>query len=383
MSHLSIPQTGLSNIQNAIDSATQFINQYYPKLASMKKNGYDGGVSVIVALLINKYQLGLKHLIPASAQCHNLVFCAQNMYPDIKNRYYFNVNDHDIFQLPFLETLYLTGSQIEDKYAFIQGLNDYYQNYQHYPNKGIISFFEIFNQNYHKFINLGLAFYALEQDHPEMKNHPETKHPYRTLFQKVISGLWSVFQNEAQLESQYLDPLKAMALWILSMLDQVDETHQFAIESYLDCVVKEQATNGQWINSDLFDGNNLVNDILLTSVCLINLISYQQQFDHHSDAFLRQQYPVNQTNMVEGKLPKDNGQEYGLTAIEAFQNRNDNESEDIDGNDEDESGNQSGNGNEDGNENNFMGYSYSQIRNILLLISFLLLFYLIYNVYTN
>lgn len=268
MSYISLPKKGLSDLDKAIEKGVTFLNERYQTLLDSKNNinDYDGGVTILLALLQQRHNIDMG----LTVDCSDLPTCASLIYRSVKNRYKFSLTDEDIFGTPFLQQLYLTGEPIRNYMSFINGLQTYLDTYQRYDMEGLVSFFNIQNQAYYKYINVGLALVILEANH---KSAIEQINSYKILNNKVINGLWGVFNNEWQLEEQYLDPMKAMSLWILFMMGRV--THTKKIDTYINCVIKEQATNGQWINSDVFDGNNLVNDLILSSINIMNLSSYK------------------------------------------------------------------------------------------------------------
>jgi hypothetical protein len=319
MSYLSLPKKGLDDISQSINKCKKYLIETYPILNNMKNNqdDYDGGISILMAMLNQLHDVNIGLNIP----CDDLPTCAKAYYRGTQDRYRFSLTDEDIFGTPFLQQLYLTGEPITNQDNFLIGLQQYLDTYQRYEMVGLVSFFNIYNQNYYKFINIGLAIVALQKNYNEFTNNPK----YILLYTRIIKGLWSVFRNEAQYEEQYLDPMKAMSLWILYMLNEVN--YKKDVESYIRCTIKEQASNGQWINSDLYDGNNLINDLILSSICLMNLISFQNQ------SYQPKPIKITQNNLI---LPKQNDpndpqeppslikkQEYGLTAFESaetFQN---------------------------------------------------------------
>jgi hypothetical protein len=268
MSYISLPKKGLSDLDKAIENGVKFLNERYQTLLDSKNNinDYDGGVTILLALLQQQHNIDMG----LTVDCSDLPTCASLIYRSVRDRYKFSLTDEDIFGTPFLQQLYLTGEPIQNYTSFITGLQTYLDTYQRYDMEGLVSFFNIQNQAYYKYINVGLALVALESNH---KSTIEQINSYKILHNKVINGLWGVFNNVWQLEEQYLDPMKAMSLWILFMMGRVNHTRK--IDNYINCTIKEQATNGQWINSDVFDGNNLVNDLILTSISVMNLSSYR------------------------------------------------------------------------------------------------------------
>ena len=321
MSYISLPKKGLTDLDKAIQNGTKFINEGYQTLLDSKNDihDYDGGVTILLALLKQQHNID----VGLTINCNNLPGCAQQVYKLVKNNYKFSLTDEDIFGTPFLKQLYLTGKSIRNYYSFVTGLQNYLDTYQRYDMEGLVSFFNIQNQSYYKYINVGLALVALEAGH---QSQIDKINKYKILQNKVINGLWGVFNNAWQLEEQYLDPMKAMSLWLLYMLKKVQHTHK--IDSYIRCIIKEQATNGQWINSDVFDGNNIVNDLILTSISLMNLSSYKKM--------KKKVLPINNVKPKLGfyREPIDHPsmdydmkeQERGLTAIESsefFQNTED------------------------------------------------------------
>ena len=327
MSYISLPKKGLTDLDKAIQNGVKFINEGYQTLLDSKNDihDYDGGVTILLALLKQNHNID----VGLTVNCNDLTSCAKQVYKSVKDNYKFSLTDEDIFGTPFLKQLYLTGKSIGNYNSFIIGLQNYLDTYQRYDMEGLVSFFNIQNQSYYKYINVGLALVALEKNH---QSHIDKINKYLILRNKVINGLWGVFNNAWQLEEQYLDPMKAMSLWILYMLNKVQHTKK--IDTYIRCVIKEQATNGQWINSDVFDGNNIVNDLILTSISLMNLSSYKKME--------KKQLPLTNPKPKMGFYvePKDHPsmdydmkeQERGLTAIEAsefFQNNEDTEDKEL------------------------------------------------------
>jgi hypothetical protein len=320
MSYISLPDKDLKDLDNSIEKGKQFLIQTYKSFLQLKDNiyDYDGGVTILMALLKSKYgvDIGLKF-----KDCHNLSLCAKEAYKSTAS-FKFNLTDEDIFGTSFLRKLYLEGNNNVNT-GLLNELTTYLDTYQRFQMEGLVSFFNIQNQTYYRFVNVGLAIAYIEQ------NKLNNIQGYKVLKQRVVNGLFGVFHNERQLEGQYLDPMKAMSLWILFMLNQVNNKRD--IEIYIKCVIKEQASNGQWINSDVFDGNNLVNDLILTSISLMNLVAYKQmKYNNNNNNLIE---IVNNNNEIyygeDGKsfyvdrkepLYMDSNikrQEYGLTAIES------------------------------------------------------------------
>jgi len=336
MSYLSLPNKDLKDLDDSIQKGKQFLIQTYKSLLQLKNNiyDYDGGVTILMALMKSKFNIdiGLKF-----KDCHNLPLCAKEAYKS-DTIFKFNLTDEDIFGTPFLKDLYLKGKDM-DTGLLIKELNKYLNTYQRFQMGGLVSFFNIQNQTYYRFINVGLAIVAME------KHNLDNVNKYKLLKQRVTKGLFGVFNNERQLDGQYLDPMKAMSLWILFMLNQVENKKH--IDSYIRCIIKEQASNGQWINSDVFDGNNLVNDLILTSISVMNLVSYKQlKYNNFNDNQTKQvTNNENEINIYYGEDGKSfyvdykeptymdsniKRQEYGLTAIESselFQNIGPNDNE--------------------------------------------------------
>jgi hypothetical protein len=321
MSYILLPNKDLKDLDDSIQKGKQFLAQTYKSLLQLKDNiyDYDGGVTILMALMKSKYNvdIGLKF-----KDCHNLSLCAKEAYKSTTS-YKFNITDEDIFGTSFLKKLYLEGNNVNNE--LLNELTTYLDTYQRFQMEGLVSFFNIQNQTYYRFINVGLAIAYMEQ------NNLTNMQGYKLLKEKVVNGLLGVFHNEKQLEGQYLDPMKAMSLWILFMLEKVDNKKE--IDSYIRCVIKEQASNGQWINSDVFDGNNLVNDLILTSISIMNLVAYKQmrynnnnnnnnQINDMKDNreiyygedgksfYVDQKEPL----YIDSNIKK---QEYGLTAIES------------------------------------------------------------------
>jgi len=98
------------------------------------------------------------------------------------------------------------------------------------------------------------------------------------------------------------------------MLDEVDNKNK--LTSYVNCVISGQSTDGRWINSDLYDGNNLVNDLILTAITLMILINYQNQLTMSKPKIIKiknQQVDIVQNSLYQTPVIKR--QEYGLTAF--------------------------------------------------------------------
>lgn len=325
MSYISLPNKDLKDLDDSIQKGKQFLTHTYKSLLQLKDNiyDYDGGVTILMALMKSKYDIdiGLKF-----KNCHNLSLCAKEAYKS-STTFKFNMTDEDIFGTSFLKKLYLEGNNVNVE--LLKELTTYLDTYQRFKMEGLVSFFNIQNQTYYRFINVGLAIAYIEQ------NKLNNIKGYNILKKRVVNGLLGVFHNERQLEGQYLDPMRAMSLWILFMLNNVDNKKN--IENYIRCVIKEQASNGQWINSDVFDGNNLVNDLILTSISIMNLVAYKQmkynQGNNKQLEIRNKQHKIyygedNKSFYIEPKEPlyidsNIKRAEYGLTAIkssELFEN---------------------------------------------------------------
>lgn len=306
----NIPLKGLDDLSQSINRSKKYLIETYPILQNQKTNPdeYDGGVSILLAMLNQVHNVNIGFTI----SCNDLVSCAKAIYRG--GNFKFNVTDEDIFGTPFLKQLYLTGDQINQ--TILDDLEKYLEKYQNFKLGGLVSFFNIYNQTYYKYINVGLALVAIQKNHTYLTKMTK----YKNLYNKVVVGLWSVFKNEAQLEEQYLDPMKAMSIWLLFMLNEIKNTTP--LDNYIKCLIREQATNGQWINSDLYDGNNLVNDLILTTISLMNLISYQQHINLEESPKL---ISIEKNSIKNDIINNDNNidltqfkkQEDGLTAFQS------------------------------------------------------------------
>ncbi len=260
-------------IKKGISRGVKYLREYRLKMIEeQKKQGvkYDGGVTILLSYLEGKYgiELGFKK------KCNNLVKCGQE-YSIIapKPVFIYGEQQNDLFETNFLRDIFLQKSNQYTLPNYINKMEKYLQG-----GDGLISqlipILDIFSQRHVRYLNVGLGLFGLIEKRPDKTLANKS---FLHLKKRVSSELVNIFLNKSNYDDLYLDTSKAYSLLLLHLLDEDSRIEDTDHEKFINCMLKNQSSLGNWIHTDAFDKTNEVNNMILTIFCVINLLHYYKK----------------------------------------------------------------------------------------------------------
>jgi len=266
-------------IKKGISKGVKYLREYRLKIIQEeKKKGsvYDGGATILLSYLQGKYGIEFEF----EKNCSNLVKCAQ----------YYSINHHrpifsytqqntDLFETNFLRDIYL---QKYNKYPLkniIQKMEQYIQSGNGIINQ-IMPILGITSQRQVRYLNVGLGLFGLIEKNPEKVLKDKY---FLHLKKRICRELADIFNNKNNYDPLYLDMVKAYSLFLLYLLNEEKRIDQDSHRNFIICLLKTQNSMGQWIHTDNYDSVNEVNNTILTTFAVINLLNYYETTNNQKD----------------------------------------------------------------------------------------------------
>lgn len=274
---MSLPnQKELDQIKKTIAKGTKYLRLYREHYLSQYKtyNTYDGGVSMFLLFFQNHYDLDFKF----KEKDFQLTKITQKMHSRHKAAWFQTSEDEDIFGTPFLEDIYFQKKLRYKGSEYQIQLEKYLKS--GYLNKisHMMPILDIFSQNQIKYINVALAIYGLED-----RGYKISKE-FRN---ETAKGLVAIFENQKEYDEQYLDLVKIFALYLLYLLKEDQLIDIKAINHFLKCLSKHQASNGQWIHSSNFDQVRERDNTIMSTFALGIFLEYYRSIEKTTYNFQR------------------------------------------------------------------------------------------------
>jgi hypothetical protein len=280
-------------IKKCISRGVKYLREYRLKMIEeQKKQGikYDGGVTILLSYLEGKYgiELGFKK------KCNNLVKCGQE-YSIVapKSVFIYGEQENDLFETNFLRDIFLQKS---NQYT----LNNYINKMEKYLQGGdglisqLIPILDIFSQRHVRYLNVGLGLFGLME---KRRDKTIADKSFLHLKKRVSTELVNIFINKSNYDDLYLDTTKAYSLFLLHLLEEDSRIEETDHEKFINCMLKNQSSLGNWIHTDTFDKTNEVNNMILTIFCVINLLHYYTKVKSNKEVEKEKQ----QTEMIQSQ----------------------------------------------------------------------------------
>ncbi len=260
-------------IKKGISRGVKYLREYRLKMVEeQRKQGikYDGGVTILLAFIEGKYgiPLGFKK------KYNTLVKCGQN-YSIIapKPIFVYEEQENDLFETNFLRDIFLQNS---NQYT----LNNYISKMEKYLQGGdglisqLIPILDIFSQRHIRYLNVGLGLFGLMEKKREKVLADKS---FLHLKKRVATELVNIFLNKSNYDDLYLDTSKAYSLLLLHLLEEESRIEDTDHDKFINCMLKNQSSFGNWIHTDTYDKTNEINNMILTIFCVINLLHYYKK----------------------------------------------------------------------------------------------------------
>ena len=285
-------------IKKGISKGVKYLREYRLKMIEeQRKQGikYDGGVTILLAFIEGKYgiPLGFKK------KYNTIVKCGQE-YSIIapKPVFVYGDQENDLFETNFLRDIFLQKSNQYTLQNYISKMEKYLQG-----GDGLISqlipILDIFSQRHVRYLNVGLGLYGLMEKKREKVISDKS---FLHLKKRVASELVNIFLNKSNYDDLYLDTSKAYSLLLLHLLEEDSRIEETDHEKFINCMLKNQSSLGNWIHTDAFDKTNEINNMILTIFCVINLLHYYKKITSEKEENIKQDMIQSHSNyhQIEG-----------------------------------------------------------------------------------
>jgi hypothetical protein len=260
-------------IKKGISKGVKYLREYRLKMIEeQRKQGvkYDGGVTVLLSFIEGKYgiPLGFKK------KYNTLVKCGQ-AYSILapKPVFIYGKQENDLFETNFLRDIFLQKSNQYTLQNYIGKMEKYLQG-----GDGLISqlipILDIFSQRHIRYLNVGLGLYGLME---KKREKTLANKGFLHLKKRVATELVNIFLNKSNYDDLYLDTSKSYSLLLLHLLEEDSRIEETDHQSFINCMLKNQSSLGNWIHTDAFDKTNEINNMILTIFCVINLLYYYKK----------------------------------------------------------------------------------------------------------
>lgn len=260
-------------IKKAIIRSIKYLRKYRLEVMDREKTEgvNDGGVSIMLAYFQGHYGINFGY----EDDCHNLYQCARNFQEDhprsILN--FKQKKNNELFSNEFLKDIFF---QKKNKYPieiYVRKLEKQLNGPDSFLSQlsNLIPGLDLFNQPQTKYINVALALFGLAE-----KKHDKAlmNKSYKKLKRKVVNELVKIFRNDPNYDSYYFDTLKSYSLVLIALLGNLSKINSADHLRFIVRLIKNQSIDGSWVHSDLKDGNDQINNLLLTIFSLGTLLEY-------------------------------------------------------------------------------------------------------------
>jgi len=258
----------LEKLKKSIANGTKYLRNYRKHYISQHKtyDTYDGGVSMFLLFFQNYYGVDF-NFNGSDYKDTRLTKITYKLSQKHKNSWYQTSEDEDIFSTDFLQEIYFQNKLRYKSLEYQSQLEKYLKSGYFNKMSHLMPILDIFSQNQIKSVNVGLAIYGLIER--GYKIRPEFK-------KEVVQQLIAIFENKREYDPQYLDLIKVYSLYIIYLLKEDKLIDIKDINSFIECLIKHQASNGQWIHSSNFDQVRERDNTIMSMFALGILLEYYQ-----------------------------------------------------------------------------------------------------------
>lgn len=260
-------------IKKSISKAVKYLRKYRLRLMEIERKDKvdDGGVSIIMSYLQGRFGIdfGFKE------NCRNLYKCARKYrinHP--KSLFDNNVidQDEDLFSTNFLQDIYFQKTNQYPLDVYLDKLERYLMTGDGYFSQ-LLPIMDIFSQKKVRTLNVALALFGLQEKRPDKTSD---NHRFNTMKKNVIDELVKIFDNDAGYDPYYLDTVKAYSLVLMIFFDKSKLIKGKDHTKFINCLIKNQASNGQWYHADNYDSVSEINNLIITVLALTVLLDYYE-----------------------------------------------------------------------------------------------------------
>lgn len=266
-------------LKKSIANATKYLRNYRKHYISQNRsyNTYDGGVSMLLLFFQNHYHLDFKFR-GSDYKDIKLTKITQKLSKKHNISWYQTREDEDIFSTEFLQEIYFQDKLRYKSLEYQTQLEKYLKSGYFNKMSHLMPILDIFSQNQIKTVNVALGLYGLIDR--GYKIRPEFK-------KEVTDQLIAIFENQREYDPQYLDLIKVYSLYLLYLLKEDSRINIKDLNSFMGCLIKHQASNGQWIHSTNFDQVRERDNTIMTVFALGILLEYYQSIQQLGDNYQR------------------------------------------------------------------------------------------------